>query len=72
MVAKKTNIAKTFGDRVRSLREERGWPQDELAHRAGMHRTYIGGIERAERNATLQVVERIAVALDVEPSDLLK
>lgn len=72
MVAKKSNIAKTFGDRVRALREERGWAQDELAHRAGLHRTYIGGIERAERNATLQTVERVAGALGVEAWRLLQ
>lgn len=72
MVAKRTNIAKTFGDRVRALREKRGWAQDELAYRAGLHRTYVGGIERAERNATLQTVERLAGALGVEPWELLQ
>lgn len=54
------------------MREEKGWAQDELAHRAGLHRTYVGGVERAERNASLQTVERIAGALGVEPWRLLQ
>lgn len=57
---------------VRDLRKKRGWTQERLAEAAGRHWTYIGGIERGERNVTLQVVEDIARALDVEIGDLFR
>ena len=65
------NILKTFARKVRTLRIERGWSQEELAHRADLHRTYIGAIERHERNVSLLNVERIAKALNVNLKDLL-
>lgn len=68
----KATLNKVFGDRVRELRTEKGWSQDELAHRADLHRTYVGGVERAERNVTLQTVEKLAKALGVEPWELMK
>jgi len=52
-----------FGDRVRSAREARGWSQEELGHEAGLDRTYIGGIERGERNLALLNMNKLAVAL---------
>jgi len=61
-----------FGDRVRQLRKQKDISQEELAHRADLHRTYIGMIERAEKNITLMNIEKIAAALDVSISDLLK
>lgn len=67
-----TNLNKAFGDRVRELRAEKGWSQDELAHQANLHRTYVGGVERAERNVTLQTVEKLAKALGVQPWELMK
>jgi transcriptional regulator with XRE-family HTH domain len=42
------NFRKRFGDRIRALRNDRGWSQEELADRAGLHRTYIGSVERGE------------------------
>jgi transcriptional regulator with XRE-family HTH domain len=54
-----------FGRRMRQLRKERGLSQEELAHRAGLHYTYIGGIERGERNPALVNINRIAAALGV-------
>ena len=60
-----------FGNNVRALRKERGFSQEELAHRAGLHRTYVGMIERAEKNISLMNIERIATALEVQISDLL-
>lgn len=56
------SIEKKFGDRVRELRRERGWSQEELAHRSGLHRTYISSLERGERNASLKIVQRLADA----------
>ena len=59
-----------FGEQVRRLRLSRGWSQEELAQRAGRHWTYIGGIERGERNITIQVIADLARALGVEIRDL--
>lgn len=61
-----------FGDRVRTLRKVRGLSQEQLAELTGLHRTYIGGIERGERNVSLINIVRLAKALDVPPSDLLQ
>ena len=63
-------LLKTFGKTVQSLRKGRGLSQAELAYRAGFHRTYIGMIERAERNITLSNLKRLADALEVEIKDL--
>jgi transcriptional regulator with XRE-family HTH domain len=60
-----------FGRRVREFRAERGLSQEQLAELAGVHRTYLGGIERGERNPTLSNVERIAKALRVSPAQLV-
>ena len=54
-----------FAKRVRELRQERGWSQDDLADEAGLHRTYIGTVERAEQSITLDSVEKIAKAFKV-------
>ena len=64
MTKKKILIA--FGDRVRKLRKEKGISQEELSFEADLHRTYIGMIERAEKNITLINIEKIAKALDVD------
>ncbi|MDQ3507207.1 MAG: helix-turn-helix domain-containing protein [Actinomycetota bacterium] len=61
-----------FGKAVRGHRKRAGYSQEELAGRAGIHRTYIGGIERGERNPTLVMIHRLAIALDVPPSHLLE
>ena len=50
---------------MRALRRERGWSQEELAHRASLHRTYVSSVERCVRNPTLTVLDKIATALDV-------
>lgn len=68
---KNSKILKTFAKNVRSLRLEKGWTQEELARRADVHRTYIGSIERLERNVSLLNVERIANALKVEARNLI-
>ena len=59
-----------FGLRVRALRESARLSQEQLADKARIHRTYIGGIERGERNVGLKNILRIAVALGVAPSQL--
>jgi transcriptional regulator with XRE-family HTH domain len=61
-----------FGARVRAERERLGVSQEELADRAGVHRTYLGGVERGERNIGLQNIVRIARALGVSPAALFK
>ena len=68
----KSNILKKFGERVRKLRKELGISQEELADRSGLHRTYIGMIERAEKNITLLNVEKIAKGLGVSIEELFQ
>lgn len=63
-------IQQRFGKRVRDLRVQRGWTQEQLGEKAGKHWTYIGGIERGTRNPTIEVVEAIAHALEVRIADL--
>ena len=61
-----------FGSRVRAIRKSRRWTQEELAARSGRHPTYIGGIERGERNITIQVIADIARALGVRITELFE
>jgi len=56
---------------MRELRQEKGWSQEELADACGLHRTYIGDIERQQRNVSIDNIERIASALGVSISELL-
>jgi transcriptional regulator with XRE-family HTH domain len=63
-------ILKQFGHRIHQLRARNGWSQERLADECGLHRTYIGGIERGERNVSLLNIERIAHALGVPIADL--
>ncbi|RMG29578.1 MAG: XRE family transcriptional regulator [Bacteroidetes bacterium] len=66
----KKDILVKFGERVRQLRKEKGLSQEQLAFKAGFHRTYIGMIERAEKNITLVNIEKIARALTVSLKEL--
>lgn len=61
----KSKILEAFGNRVKEERLKLGISQEELAERAGLHRTYIGMIERAEKNITLLNIEKIAEALNI-------
>ena len=63
---------KTFGARVRLRRHELGFSQEELAGISGLHRTYIGSLERGERNIALANIIRLANALELDPSELVK
>jgi len=71
-MAKARDILERFGVRVRTLRKEYGWSQEDLAHECGLDRTYIGGIERGERNVALRNIERIAVALGLSVGQLME
>lgn len=68
----KEKILIKFGEKVRELRKLKGLSQEQLAYKADLHRTYIGMIERAEKNITLINIEKIAIALNVEPAELLE
>lgn len=61
-----------FGDRVRQLRTDRGWSQEQLAEKAQLHRTYVVEVERGHRNASLDVIEALAVALGVGAAELFR
>ncbi len=65
-------ILEKFGEKVREERHQRGFSQEELAARAGVHRTYIGMIERAEKNITLGNIEKITKALGLKISEFFK
>jgi len=67
----KNQILRKFGDKVREERKKLGLSQEELASRAGVHRTYIGMIERAEKNITLENIEKIANALEISLDKLM-
>tara|TARA_B110000977_G_C10658144_1_gene330745 strand:+ start:100 stop:333 length:234 start_codon:yes stop_codon:yes gene_type:complete len=68
----KHQIINLFGKNVRKYRRLLNISQEELAHRADLHRTYIGMIERAEKNITLVNIEKIANALEVNIDELLR
>ncbi len=64
-------LQRTFGANLRRYREAQGLSQEAFADLLGMHRTYVGGVERGERNLTLQSVERIAGLINEAPLDML-
>ena len=64
-----TTVQKEFGNRLREIRQEQCLTQEELAHRAGLNRTYIGDIERGEKNLTLVSMEKLTKALGVKLRD---
>jgi transcriptional regulator with XRE-family HTH domain len=57
---------------MRRLRQSKGWSQEEFAHQAGLHRTYVSDLERGARNPTITVVDKLAVALGVPVGALLE
>lgn len=66
-----SNITRKFGAKVRQIREAKGLSQEKFADLAELHRTYIGSVERGERNISLINIEKIAKALGVKITDLL-
>jgi transcriptional regulator with XRE-family HTH domain len=61
-----------LGDRIRATRKSKGWSQEAFAMEVGLDRSYIGGIERGERNITFETLCLIAEALDMDLSELVK
>ena len=61
-----------FGSRVRSRRTELGYSQEKLAEKAGLHWTFIGQVERGQRNLTLHNVVKLSVALQTDPGELVR
>jgi transcriptional regulator with XRE-family HTH domain len=68
----KSSILKRFGNNVKKIRKSRGWSQEELGRRSNLHRTYIGSIERSERNVSLINIERIARSLGAKIENLIR
>lgn len=66
------DLQRTVGHNLRAHRQAHGLSQEAFADILGVHRTYMGGVERGERNLTLKSVERIAGKIDVEPLSLLQ
>ncbi len=65
-------LAKSIGQRIRLLREQQGLSQEALASRCGVHRTYVGMVERAEKNISVTALSKFAKALDTSMSSLLE
>ena len=68
----KTDILNKFGERIKRLRLEKSWSQEVLAEKTGFHRTYIGMIERGERNLSLKNIETFAKTFEIKISELLE
>ncbi len=66
------DLQRNIGRNLRAYRQARGLSQEAFAEVLGVHRTYMGGIERGERNLTLQSVERIAARIETDPLSLLR
>jgi transcriptional regulator with XRE-family HTH domain len=71
-VSKKKSARQTFGVNLRRHREELRLSQEDLAEKADLHRTYIGSVERGERNVSIDNMERLAVAVGCRIADLLE
>ena len=65
-------ISKIIGDKIRNMRKQQGWSQEELAHRAGIHPSHMGQIERGEKSPTVDSIEKIVVALGITFEELFE
>lgn len=65
------SLVRLFSENLKSARKAKGLSQEDLAEACGLHRTYIGAVERGERNISIKNIEKISVALDLDPSKLL-
>lgn len=70
-MSRRRDILERFGERVRVLRKEQGYSQEAFAAACGLDRTYMGGIERGERNVALRNIERIARTLGLTVAELM-
>lgn len=64
------NLPEAVGNRIRELRKAKGWTQEQLAEAASLHYSYIGGVERGDRNISLETLEKIIAAFDVPAAEL--
>lgn len=71
MAGRRKSHRERFGDRLRQLRTERGYTQETLGEASGLHRNYIGGIERGERNVSLDNILLLAETLKVDAGELV-
>jgi transcriptional regulator with XRE-family HTH domain len=67
-----SDLSKIIGERIRNFRKEKGMSQEELANIANLHATYIGQLERGEKNATLESIEKVVNALEISLEDLFR
>lgn len=67
-----SKLLQIIGSNIKSLRQEKGFSQEKLAEVSGLHRTYIGAVERGERNISTKNIEKLANVLGVKPYQLLK
>jgi len=66
------NLPESVGNRIRELRKAKGWTQEQLAEAAGLHYSYIGGVERGDRNISLETLEKIINAFKVPAVEIFK
>ncbi|MEK3705476.1 helix-turn-helix transcriptional regulator [Paenibacillus sp. FSL R7-0198] len=66
------NLSESVGRRIRELRKAKGWTQEQLAEAAGLHYSYIGGVERGVRNISLETLEKIICAFNIPAIEIFK
>jgi len=71
MTSKPASLRILVARNLRRFRTARGLSQEKLGSLAGLHRTYVGSVERGERNISIDNIERLASALDIEPAELV-
>lgn len=67
-----SEIRKVIGNRIKNLRNERGWSQEEFAHKANLSQSYFGALERGEKSASIETLEKIAVAFGITFEELFR
>ena len=73
MTARHRNpLVRRIAENIRDRRIALGWSQEKFAEKASLHRTYVGSVERGERNISAENIEKIAIAIGLEPSELLE
>lgn len=66
------SLPESVGNRIREIRKAKGWTQEQLAEAAGLHYSYIGGVERGDRNISLETLEKIIYALQVPAIEVFR